>query len=437
MQYGKLIFSLTFLALFVQGLYFFSAKSDELMFLPLVFILGLGTVFFLNKNPDREDAEFQINIFLIAFSVRLLLGIIFYGWDLTAIFGDEDSSGYTAGWVVAQNWYRNGLDGIISDVYAIFVNKQNFGQSVIWGSFMFVAGGSSRMIVSTINSFAGSILVVVVYKLAKKLFDLQTAKVAAILMTFWLSLILLSAGTSKEMLVICLEWSILYLAIRNSKGLSQKDILISVPLMLALYTLRFYAFYMCAAAFFIRAVIANKKHFARNSILGFMLVASLLMFLNASGAINKDIERLDKQNEIIDTWRVNTAKTTGSGLNIYSEYDNSIAGVPVATIYFFFAPFPWEIFGGSFRNSFAAVENIVVIFLFIIGFGAIRIFLRERFYQLLPILVFCTLYAGFHIWGLSNIGLAWRHKQTVMPLFFLLAALSLTKNFRKKLFPIS
>jgi hypothetical protein len=61
--------------------------------------------------------------------------------------------------------------------------------------------------------------------------------------------------------------------------------------------------------------------------------------------------------------------------------------------------------------------------------------LKERFYQILPILAFCTLYAGFQIWGLSNIGLAWRHKQTVMPLFFLLAALSLTKSFKKKPIP--
>jgi hypothetical protein len=47
-----------------------------------------------------------------------------------------------------------------------------------------------------------------------------------------------------------------------------------------------------------------------------------------------------------------------------------------------------------------------------------------------------VLYAGLQIWGLSNVGLAWRHKQTVMPLLFLLTALSLTKNFRKKIFPV-
>lgn len=268
MKYGIIIFLMTFFALVIQGPFLFFEKPDELMAIPLVLFLGLGTAYFLNKGPDSEDTDFQINIFFVAFSVRLILGIIIYGWDLSALFGDEDASGYISGWVAAENWYKKGLDGFLSDFYRIFVDKQNVGQSVIWGSFMFIAGGPSRMIVSVINSFAGSLLVIIIYRLAKKLFDFQTAKIAAYIVAFWLSFILLSAGTSKEMLVICIEWSLLYLAIRNLKGLSQNDILISAPLMMILYTLRFYVFYICAAALFIRAIITNKKNLCQKFYFG-------------------------------------------------------------------------------------------------------------------------------------------------------------------------
>lgn len=437
MRYGIFIFLMTFFALAVQGPFLFSDKADELMFIPLILILGLGTAFFLNKNRNVEDAEFQINIFLLAFSIRLILGIVIYGWNLSSVFGDEDSSGYIAGWGAAQNWYKNGLDGFFTDIYRVLIKEQNVGQSVIWGSLMFVSGGPSRMIVSVINSFAGSILVITVYRIAKKLFDFQTAKVAAVLVTFWLSIVILSAGTSKEMLVISLEWTILYVAIRNPKGLSQRDVLLAIPLMITLYTLRFYAFYMCAAAFFFRAIITHRRNFARNAILGFLLVASLLIFLNASGAVNKDFERLDMQSQIINSWRVNVATTTGSGTDVYANYgNNSIVAIPIATVYFFLAPFPWEVFGGSLRNGFAAVENIIIIILLAMGFTSIKTLFKERFFQLLPILVFCALYAGLQIWGLSNVGLAWRHRQTIMPLIFLFGALSITKNFRKKLFPV-
>lgn len=427
----------TFLAIVAQSPFLFSGKPDELLFIPLALFFGLGTSFLLGKGKDNVEAEFEVSIFFIAFSLRLMLGVIIYGWDLSAIFGDEDSSGYMYGWTVALSWYKDGFDGFLYEIYRVVILEQNVGQSVIWGAFMFIAGAPSRMIVSVINSFVGSVLVIIVYRLAKKLFDFQTAKVAAILVTFWLSIVILSSGTSKEMMVICAEWSILYLALRNSRGLTQKDIILAAPIMLTLYTLRFYAFYMCAIALFFRAILTSKKNFARNSILGIMLVISLLGFLSASGAVNKDFERFDRQSEGMNAWRTNVAGSTGSGTDVYSEYkNNTIAGVPLATTYFFFAPFPWELFSGSLRASFAAAENIIIIFLFAIGFTSIKTLFKERFFQLLPIIVFCVLYAGMQIWGFSNVGLAWRHRQTIMPLFFLLAALSLTKNFRKRLFPV-
>ncbi len=437
MRYGKFYFLLTFFALVIQAPFLLYDKPDELMFIPFFLILGLATPFLLGKNPDKEDADFQINLFYIAFSIRVLSGFIIYGWDLSQVFGDEDASGYLNGWKVAENWYKNGLDGFFSDIYRVLFEVQNVGHWVIWGSVLFIFGGSSRLIVSIINSFSGSVLVIVVYRLAKTLFDMETAKIAALLTTFWLSFILLSAGTSKEMLVICVEWSLLYLVVRNQKGLTQSDILISAPLMLALYTLRFYAFYICAGALFIRAIVANKKYFVRNAFLGVILIFSLLMFLDANEVIVRDFTRLELQNEQIDTWRINVAKSTGSGTEIVSEYKGSIFLVPIAILYFFFAPFPWQIFDGTLRNGFAVVENILLIIFFVIGFRSIKEFFRERFYQLSPIIAFCVVYATFQIWGLSNLGLAWRHKQTVMPLFFLLLALSITKNFRKQLFPVN
>ncbi len=402
------------------------------MFIPLMLVLGLGTTFFLSRNSDREDVNFQINVFFFAFALRIWVGFILYGWNLGKLIGDEDATGYITGWYFAENWYNNGFDGFVSDMFKVLFTSQNVGQSAIWGSFMFIAGGPSRMIVSVINSFAGSVLVMVIYRLAKRLFDFQTAKIAAVLMTFWLSLVLLSAGTAKEMLVICLEWSILYLSIRNIKSLTQKDIILAAPLMIALYTVRFYAFYICAGALFFRAIITNKKHFVRNAVLGFILVASLLVMLNASGVIKRDFTQLDTKNQSIEAWRENVATSTGSGIEVYSEYQNSPLKLPIATIYFFFAPFPWQIFDGSLRNSFAAVENVFLIFLLILGFPSIKIFLKENFYLILPIIVFCVLYAGFQIWGLSNVGLAWRHKQTVMPFIFLLSAFGLKNTIQNQ-----
>lgn len=425
---GKLVFLITFFAFLVQSLFFFAEKSDELMAIPLVLILGGTIAFLLGRGAKDEDADFQVNIFFWAFSVRLMLGIVFYGWDLTELFGDEDASGYLLGWTYAENWYKNGIDGFITDLTTVFFDKQNVGQGIIWGIPMFIAGGPSRMIVSVINSFAGSLLVVVIFRIARRVFGSNTAKIAGILVTFWASIILLSAGTSKEMLVIVFEWTLLYLLIRNPRGLSASDGLLVIPAFFALFITRFYALYMVAAAFVFRMLTARGKHLARNAVFGAIVIGSVMVLLNAGGAITRDFDRFERQNQRIDAWREMVARTTGTGVEVYSEYESRSVAVPVATIYFFLAPFPWEIFSGTARNGFGAIENLVIVIILIIGFPAVRIFFRDKFFEMAPIFVFCALYAGIHIWGLANVGLAWRHKQTIMPLFFMLVAVSITQR---------
>lgn len=425
---GKIVFLLTFFAFLAQCLVFFNDRPDELLVIPFALILAGIAAYALSRNHADPDADFQLNLFFWAFSVRLWMGIFFYGWDLTALFGDEDASGYISGWAVAENWYRNGFEGFASDLTRVFFEKQNLGQSIIWGIPMFIAGGPSRMIVSVINSFAGSLLVIVIFRIARRVFGSETARITGVLVTFWASFILLSAGTFKEMLVIFFEWTILYLLIRNPKGLTIGDGLLAIPAFLAVFMMRFYAVYLVATAFLFRTIVAQKKNLLRNAVFGSVVVISIMIFLSAGGAINRDFSRLERQNQVIETWRVNMARETGTGVEIYAEYQNTTVAIPVATVYFFLAPFPWQMFSGSPRNAFGAAENIFIFAIIIIGFPAIKIFFSDKFYEMAPIFVFCVLYAGLHIWGLANVGLAWRHKQTVMPLFFILVAVSITQR---------
>lgn len=425
---GKIVFLITFFALLIQSLFLFEERADELMAIPLILFLGGVTAFLLNRYEFDDDTDFQVDIFLWAFSIRLWMGMIFYGWDLTGVFGDEDASGYIFGWELAENWYKYGLDGFISDVAAVLFEKANVGQGIIWGIPMFIAGGPSRMIVSVVNSFAGSLLVIVIFRICRRVFGSETARISAILVTFWASIILLSAGTAKEMLVILFEWTLLYLLIRNPNGLTAKDGLMAIPAFLALYITRFYALYIVAAAFLFRVIVVSGKHVVRNAVFGSIAVVSVLFLLNAGGVVRRDYERLERQNMIVDSWREGVAASTGSGVEIYSEYDSTVAAIPVATVYFFLAPFPWEIASGSLRNAFGAVENIFILAILIIGFPALKIFFKDKLFEMAPIFVFCILYAGLHIWGLSNVGLAWRHKQTVMPLLFMLVAVSITQR---------
>jgi hypothetical protein len=208
-------------------------------------------------------------------------------------------------------------------------------------------------------------------------------------------------------------------------GLALRDGVAAVPLFFATFVMRFYAVYLLAAAAVFRFLVSRSKHLVRDVAFGTLIVSSVMIFLASSGAITRDFARIERMTTIVDHWRENVAEQTGSGVDIYGEYESTTVALPVATVYFFFAPFPWEAFSGSARNAFGAVENIFIIAMVVLGFPALRIFFREKFVDLAPIFAFCALYAGMHIWGLSNVGLAWRHKQTVMPLIFMLVAVAI------------
>lgn len=424
---GKIAFLFTFFALLIQSLLFFD-QADELIAVPYALILGGIAAFFLGRRAHDEDADFQVNIFFWAFSIRIWMGLLLYGWGLSELFGDEDAGGYNAAWALASNWYQNGFDGFVSDLGRVIFERQNVGQALIWGIPTFIAGGPSRMIVSITNSFAGALLVIVLFRLARRIFETETARTTAIIATFWASIILLSASTQKEILVIFCSWTVLYLLVRNPSGLSVKDGLASIPAFIVVFIMRFYSLYLLTTAALFRLIVARREHLVRNVIFGSAIVGALAIFAVSSGVINRDFERVERLNRSVEGWRENMAQTTGSGIEVYSEFESTSVAIPVATIYFFFAPFPWEVFSGSGRNAFGAVENVLIIGILIIGFPALKIFFKDKFVELAPIFVFCVLYAGMHIWGLSNVGLAWRHKQTVMPLFFMLAAVAISQR---------
>lgn len=425
---GAIFFLVTFFAYLVQSLLFFGDNADELMAVPLALILGGIAGFFLNKDRTDPDADDQTGLFFWAYSMRLWCGQLFYGWGFSGIVGDEDASGYSIAWRYVENWYNNGFDGFVSDLVMVFFERQNIGQGLLWAIPNAIAAGPSRMIVSVVNCFAGALLVIVLFRLCRNFFDSKTARIAAILLTFWPSMILFSAWTTKEILVILFEWTTLYLIVRTQGGIKLKDGLIAIPFMLGVLIMRFYASYMIIAAFIFRILTAGGKNQVRNFVFGSMIIGSMGIFLLASGVINRDFERIERHQNMMSDWRENVAEHTGSGIDVYTQFESTPIAVPIATVYFFLSPFPWEVFSGSARNGFGAIENIAIILILIIGFPAIKIFFRDKFFDLLPIFVFCGLYAGLHIWVLSNAGLAWRHKQTVMPLFFMLAAVAYTQR---------
>lgn len=425
MRSGSLLFLVSVIAFSALGFILFPANPQ---IMAVVVILGLGVLgsWLIQRTRDSSQDSIGIGLFLVAFTARLWVSYMLYGFGLSQVFGDEDATGWAGGWAYASRWTTLGIETIIPDIFNLFAGPlKHIGQLVVWGSVLYVIQEPSRLAVSAVNCFFGAMTVVVIYRLARKLFDEPAARIAAVFVLAWPSLVLLSASTSKEPLVIFLEWFLLYQALRTRDHPTVGRILTLLVCLFALYSMRSYAAYVCGIAILIYFLFSPSKHRVRGFALAIVLGLSGAFLLSQLGLLQKDIEFASVRLLDISDWRENVAATTGSGITVYdtSTELGTITSIPVAVAYFLFAPFPWDLGRGSLRNQLLMFEVLLFYGILFFGFwGGVKVAVRERWAELQPLLVFVILYASIQLLGLSNIGLAWRHRQTIMPLFLILSA---------------
>src|SRR5262249_18257531 len=148
----------------------------------------------------------QIKLFICALGVRFLASIVVYEVGLVSVLGDEDSSGWLSGLALSNGWDKQKLSLLsLPDLWATAYDKHHQGFQYLAGFFFFVTGASARMPIAAMNCFFGALTVILVYRTAITLFSRWTAVRAGWIACFFPSLIIWSAQTLKEPVIIFLE----------------------------------------------------------------------------------------------------------------------------------------------------------------------------------------------------------------------------------------
>src|SRR5262249_19898505 len=116
---------------------------------------------------------------------------------------------------------------------------------------------------------------VLVFMTAEELFDREIARIAGLLAAFFPSLIIWSAQTLKEPVVIFCECLILYAVVRMRQGFSLRHLLYALGGVLIVSTMRFYVTYLSLG------VIGAALLIPRTGISGRSFAAGLLLILLA------------------------------------------------------------------------------------------------------------------------------------------------------------
>lgn len=425
------------------------------LFLGIAFLLlfaGLGSFLLTLTRKHSQTRREQIKLFLCALGVRFAVSIVVYEFGLVNVLGDEDSSGWSAGLAFSNGWEKQGL-GLLSlpEIWAEAYEKHHQGYQYLTGLFFFITGASARLPLAAMNCFFGALTVVLVYRTAISLFSRWTAVRAGWVVCFFPSLIIWSAQTLKEPVIIFLEALALYACVNlKLSGFSVKYVLLCVAAIVLLPPFRFYAAYLAGAVAIMALVIPrigarigariDKSKSSFKAALAALAVAALVApLVVSSGYLARNEAYLERFTQVKEIERFKKNVAIGYGSGVESGYDLGSAtglatAIGVGGAHLLLAPFPWQLGGGSLRMLLTTPELAVWWWLVFVGLipGLWHV-CKTRLADVQPMLFFILGLGLLYSMMFGNVGLIFRQRAQLLPWLLIIAIVGLEQRAIRRL----
>lgn len=380
----------------------------------------------------RETLPFQSRLFLYAFSIRFAVSLLIYQGGLIDTIKDEDGSGtWIAGDYLREGWEREGHSVLEAPLFFLRAYEaSNQGYYYLLGLLFMVTGLPGRLPAAALNCLLGALTIVFVYRVARTLFAEAVARRAAWLACFFPSLIIWSAQTLKEPVVIFLETLALYgcLSLRKS-GFSLRHICLLSLAALLVHPFRFYATYLVAGAVLTALVLPRRARGKTSFGAAAAVVLLIAGFVALSGVqLTKELERQRFDLEYIKLLK--DGGTIGQSSGVKTDADLSTpAGfgfaLLIGALHLLLAPFPWQ-WGTSLRMALVIPETVFWWGLLIYGVApGLWHCVRHRFFDVLPLLLFILGMGLLYSLLFGNIGLIYRQRAQLLPWLLIFAAVGI------------
>ena len=265
----------------------------------------------------------------------------------------------------------------------------------------------------------------VVYYAAHMLFsNVRVAKLAALLVAFFPSLILWSSQALKDGLIImALALSILA-TLRLMEKITAGWVLVLIGSLLALFSLRFYIFYMMCASVAGSFILGMKTLSAQGFIQRFIAVGVIGLAFTWFGVLQSAGMQFERYANLktIQTSREDQA-TAGSGfmkdVDVQTT-EGALTVIPVGLLYLMLAPFPWQF--QTLRQTITLPEMVVWWCVFPLLILGLWYSIKHRLRQVSPIIIFTTMLTLAYSLFQGNVGTAYRQRSQLLVFYFIFVA---------------
>lgn len=391
----------------------------------LLFLIVLSGIlaFYLNRTGVPRTVW---TLAFAAFAARV--GYVFADSLLGIYSGGGDQGPYDETfWFIAQQWRA----GVIFAPLQYGMSPGNDGYYMLLYSAVYAPAyavfGHVTLLPRLQMSMIGALVVVNIYLISRYVFDHQAGIVAGTLSAFFPYWVVLSGIIYRDMFVIFLFTAMAYFLVRWQSGEKQLTILALIA-----------ATAILAASLRLENVIAVGALLAAA---GFLFVGrnpkGYLVLLGASAIMSFTMYHRFGERILVQglagrrLWL--SRPNPGSYLSgfTYESFFELIVFAPIGALYFTLVPFPWHVI--DLMAVIAIAQNLLiwypVLVLSIMGFRDL-LHVPSGTEMVVPLVAFSL--AGIFGYGLveGNIGPAVRHRSQFQFVFFVLAAVAITKRFR-------
>ena len=403
--------------------------SGALTFCALV---SLPTLWAMARAGDEKTFVFRL--FLLALAARIGIATVIYLGNMQEFFGGDANTYHMFGASLNASWHG---DNYHSSRYVAFIQSG----AGAWGMLYLVAAvyevlGANMYAIQLINASVGASTAIVVFYVAHALFNnARVAKIAALLVAFFPSLILWSSQALKDALIILALALCILATIRLMEKITVPYILVLGVCLAALLSLRFYVFYMMAAAVGGSFIIGMKSADARTFLQRFVAIGLIGLAFTWFGVIRFAAVQFERYGnlQMIQMSRQDQARNadTGFGKDVdVGTTEGALTIIPIGLVYLLFAPFPWQLV--STRQSIAFPEMIIWWMAFPLLVLGCWYALKHRLRQVVPIVLFTTMLTLAYAVFQGNVGTAYRQRSQLRVFYFIFVAVGAVLMLEKR-----
>jgi hypothetical protein len=409
------------LVLAICGALIWLMPGDAPGALAMCAVASAPTILILARTHDEK--LFLFRLFLLGLVVRIILAAVINMGHMEEFFGGDANTYDIFG--------RSLLEGLYGNDYHM-QKYQGFVASGAgaWGMLYLVAGiyelvGRNMLAIQLVNASVGAATGVVVYYTAMSLFNnVRVAKLAAVLVTFFPSLILWSSQALKDGLIIMALAVSILATLRLMEKITFGWVVVITVSLLTLLSLRFYIFYMMTAAVAGSFVLGMKTLSAQSFLQRFVAVAAIGLAFTWFGVLQYAGSQFDRFANL-EQIQMSRADQAGAGSGFGKDVDvttteGALTVIPLGVVYLLFAPFPWQF--TSLRQSITLPEMIIWWMAFPLLVLGLWYSIKHRLRQVSPIVIFTSMLTLVYSVFQGNVGTAYRQRSQLLVFYFIFVA---------------